>query len=87
MVEFIVTSIIFILLIYIGHMAWNYIVHTYSKPKIRDTIQHHIDKYKKIATELKADYISSEEKESMKHSLLEFAQQQCGSTNDITETV
>jgi len=60
------TSLLFICFIYAGHMTWNYILEHYSKRRI-------IDKNKSLPIQQEQEYISSFEKESMKESLLEFA--------------
>jgi len=54
-----------------GHIAWDYIIQHYSKRRI-------IDKHKTIT--LKEEYISPIEKETMKESLLKFA-------NNISEKI
>lgn len=79
MLQFIVTSILCLLLIYGGHMYWNYIVNRYSKKKVKDVISPQIEKYKKIVEEMQKDrgvpYISEPERHSMEENLTEFTNQ------------
>jgi hypothetical protein len=75
------TSILFLLLIYGGHMYWNYIVNRYSKKKVKDVISPQIEKYKRIVEELQKNqsesvpYISEPERHTMEETLTVFANQ------------
>ena len=81
MLQILMTSILFLLLIYGGHMYWNYIVNRYSKKKVKDVISPQIEKYKRIVEELQknqsesAPYISEPERHTMEETLTVFANQ------------
>jgi hypothetical protein len=48
----IIQIVLSIIILWIGHSIWNYILHNFSKEKTRDLVNIHTEKYKTIINEL-----------------------------------
>ena len=92
MIQWIVTSLLFLVLIYSSHTIWNYIVERYSTRRVKDAVSSQVEKYKKMVQEIQEhkteEYaLSMEERDHMEQSLTDFTQQLMYSTNSIETTV
>jgi hypothetical protein len=74
--NFIVTIIISIGIIFSIQYLWNYIKDNFSTKRTKDLVNSQIEKYKKILEKQgsqQGEFISEEEQENMKNSLTQFA--------------
>jgi len=73
--NFIVTIIISLGIIFSIHYLWNYIKDNFSTKRTKDLVNSQIEKYKKLLEKQgsqQVEFISEEEQENMKNSLTQF---------------
>ena len=74
--NFIVTIIISLGIIFSIQYLWNYIKDNFSTKRTKDLVNSQIEKYKKLLEKQgsqQGEFISEEEQENMKNSLTQFA--------------
>ena len=74
--NFIVTIIISLGIIFSIQYLWNYIKDNFSTKRTKDLVNSQIEKYKKLLEKQgsqQVEFISEEEQENMKNSLTQFA--------------
>jgi type III secretory pathway component EscR len=73
--NFIVTIIISLGIIFSIHYLWNYIKDNFSTKRTKDLVNSQIEKYKKLLEKQgsqQVEFISEEEQENMENSLTQF---------------
>jgi len=75
----IINIIISIIIIYVGHLLWNYLKDNYSKKRTKDLVGSQIEKYKKMVGEIQGrgndqgvDALSQEDLVNMERELSSF---------------
>jgi len=78
-INFIITIIISLGIIFSVQYLWNYLKDNYSTKRTKDLVNSQIEKYKKLLekqSSQQSEFISEQEQETMKNSLTQFINSQ-----------
>lgn len=78
-INFIITIIISLGIIFSAQYLWNYLKDNYSTKRTKDLVNSQIEKYKKLLEKQgsqQSEFISEQEQETMKNSLTQFINSQ-----------
>ena len=78
-INFIITIIISLGIIFSAQYLWNYLKDNYSTKRTKDLVNSQIEKYKKLLENQgsqQSEFISEQEQETMKNSLTQFINSQ-----------
>ena len=78
-INFIITIIISLVIIFSVQYLWNYLKDNYSTRRTKDLVNSQIEKYKKLLENQgsqQSEFISEQEQETMKNSLTQFINSQ-----------